>query len=161
MTAPCVDLDVDAFGQLAQRRRDARLAIGFVLAVSMVLELFAWDTSPPTDGCTEWRPVNHSPGAASLDVRARVQVEGGGAVDICAGDLSERHIRFGTLIGRLLVLAKHGQGQRPQSTDYNRRLAACAVASLAGIADDRVIDALVDHHETIDLFFGGEADEHT
>jgi hypothetical protein len=158
MTAPAIiDIDAAALHQLTQRRGDARLATGFVLAAGMVLELFAWDVSPEVDGCAEWRPVHHSPNVAGPDVRARVQVEDGGAVDIRAGDLCERHISFGTLMGRLLVLAKHGQGQRPRSTDHNRRLAACAVASLAGMVDDRAIDRLVDDPETIDLFFGREA----
>lgn len=151
MNAP--DIDAAALHQLTQRRDDARLAAGFVLAVGMVLELFAWDIGPGTE---DWRPVICSPNVAGSDIRVKVQVEGGGAVDF-AGDLNERHVTFGTLVGRLFLLANQGLGRRPQSTDYNRRLAACAIASLAGMVDDRVIDRLVDDPETIDLFFGREA----
>ncbi|TAN25871.1 MAG: hypothetical protein EPN31_14445 [Castellaniella sp.] len=119
MNAP--DIDDAALHELARRRSDARLATGFVLAVDMVLELFAWDVSPEGSGRAEWRPVNHSPNVSGPDVRARVQVDDGGVVDIRSGDLNERHIDFGTLVGRLFLLAKHGRGQRPQPTAHSMR----------------------------------------
>lgn len=145
-----IDLDANAAHLLMQRRAAPHLAVGFVAAVGALFELIGWHGARGADGAAQWWP----PGAGSDDVRATLRAENGGAVDLRAGGLVERHADAWALFGRLVDLAACcGHGKIPEPTPATRRLAARALAGSAGVLDESLIEQFQADPEIVGPFF--------
>ncbi len=121
-----------------------------MVAVAAVFELMDWqEIADPPAGTRQWWPS----GAGSEGVRATLRPENGGAVDLRAGGLVERHADAWSLLGRLVALAACGHGKIPEPTPVARRLAARALAGSAGVFDEGSIEQLEEDPQIIAPFF--------
>lgn len=139
MSTPSLDLEGRDRHELMMRRESQRLRIGFLIAVAAAFELMGWqEIADSPIGTRQWR----APSAGNDNVRATLRPEDGGAVDLIAGALRERHISASALLGRLGALAKIGHGVRPTATPENRTLAARVLAHQVGVFYESEIERI-------------------